>query len=49
MPVTDHVDFASPAFKAEGHSYYARLRDERPVCQVTVPDGWPAWLVTPTS
>jgi cytochrome P450 PksS len=40
------VDIASPAFKANPYPYYARLRDEAPVCRVLLPTREHAWLVT---
>ena len=40
------VDLASPAFKANPHPFYARLREEEPVCPVTLPDRQTAWLIT---
>ena len=39
-------DLASPAFKADPHPFYARLRDEAPVWRTTLRDGRAAWLVT---
>ena len=39
-------DLTSPAFKANPHPFYARLRAERPVVRVRMPDGKPAWLLT---
>jgi len=41
-----NVDIASPAHKADPYPLYARLRDEAPVCEVPMPDGQSAWLVT---
>src|SRR4051794_31510968 len=40
------VDVASPAFKADPHPFYARLRAESPVHRVRLPDGQTAWLIT---
>lgn len=40
------VDISSPAHKADPFPFYARLRDEEPVCEVAMPDGQTAWLVT---
>jgi cytochrome P450 len=39
-------DLASPAFKANPHPFYARLREEEPVWRTTLPDKRTAWLVT---
>src|SRR4026209_2083850 len=41
-------DLLSPAFKADPYPFYARLRAEAPVFQVSVhvPERRPAWLVT---
>jgi len=39
-------DLASPAFKANPHPFYARLREESPVWRTTLPDKRTAWLVT---
>ena len=39
-------DLASPAFKANPHPFYARLRDEAPVWRTTLRDRRTAWLVT---
>jgi cytochrome P450 PksS len=44
-PIAD-ADIASPAFKANPYPYFARLRAEAPVRQVTLRDGQHAWLVT---
>lgn len=44
-PITD-VNLADPAFKANPHPFYARLRAEAPVCRVTLPDKQTAWLIT---
>ena len=42
------VDLASPAFKADPHAFYARLREAAPVYRTTVqlPTSKPAWLLT---
>lgn len=40
------VNIASPEFKANPYPFYARLRDESPVCRVILPTGEPAWLIT---
>jgi cytochrome P450 PksS len=40
------VDITSPAFKADPYPFYARLRDEAPVCAVTLPNRLTVWLVT---
>jgi cytochrome P450 len=39
-------DLASPAFKANPHPFFARLREESPVWRTTLPDRRTAWLVT---
>jgi cytochrome P450 len=39
-------DLRSPAFKADPFPYYARLRAERPVCRVELPDRQTGWLIT---
>jgi cytochrome P450 PksS len=39
-------DLASPRFKANPYSFYARLRAEAPVFRTPVPVGGMAWLVT---
>jgi len=39
-------DLASPAFKANPHPFYARLREEDPVWRTTLPDKRTAYLVT---
>jgi cytochrome P450 len=39
-------DLASPAFKADPHPFYARLRAEAPVWRTTLRDRRTAWLVT---
>src|SRR5260370_4322338 len=39
-------DLASPRFKANPYSFYARLRAEALACRTTVPVGGTAWLVT---
>jgi cytochrome P450 len=36
MPTTSPVDLASPAFQANRHAFYARLRAESPVYRTTV-------------
>lgn len=45
MTIPLRLDLASPAFKADPHPTYARLRDEAPVFRTTI--GWrrPAWVV----
>lgn len=45
MPSPERFDLASPAFKADPHPAYARLREGAPVFRSTL--GWrrPAWLV----
>lgn len=40
------VDLSSPAHKANPFPLYAKLREETPVCEVRVPDGQSAYLVT---
>ncbi|WP_437751883.1 cytochrome P450 family protein [Sorangium sp. So ce1389] len=46
MPKIDPVNVASPEFKANAYSIYARLRAEEPVHRTTLPDGRALWLVT---
>jgi hypothetical protein len=45
-PPLAEVDITSPAFKADPYPFYARLREEAPVCAVTLPNRMTAWLVT---
>jgi cytochrome P450 len=45
-PRHDPINIASPGFKANPYPHYARLRDEAPVCRVTLPTKERAWLVT---
>ncbi len=40
------VDLASPKFKADPYPFFARLREQAPVCRVALPGGQPAWLIT---
>jgi cytochrome P450 len=40
------INLASPAFKADPHPIYARLRDEAPVYRTVLPDKQAAWLIT---
>ncbi len=40
------VDLASPRFKADPYPFFARLREEAPVCRVALPGGQGAWLIT---
>lgn len=40
------IDLASPRFKKDAISFYARLRAEEPVCRVVMPDGQSVWLLT---
>jgi cytochrome P450 PksS len=40
------LDMASPRFKANPYPFYARLRQEAPVCPVTLKNGMKVWLVT---
>lgn len=40
------IDISSPAHKADPFPLYAKLRAERPVVEVGMPDGTTAWLVT---
>jgi len=42
---TMQVDITSPAFKADPYPFYARMRAEAPVHQLTLPDKREAWLV----
>ena len=48
MPNIPPTDLASPAFKANPHPFYARLRDEAPVYRtiVSFPTRKPAWLIS---
>src|SRR5215216_2888410 len=48
MPQIPQVDLASPAFKANPHPFYARLRSEAPLYRTTVrfPTSRTAWLIT---
>jgi cytochrome P450 len=46
MTPTITANIASPAFKADPFPFYARLRAEAPVYDVTLPDRQTAWLVT---
>jgi len=46
LPPSDPVNIASPAFKANPYPFYARLRDESPVCRMTLPTKETAWLIT---
>ena len=39
------VDLASPAFKADPYPFFARLREQEPVCRVALPGGQAAWLI----
>ncbi|XVU28713.1 cytochrome P450 family protein [Actinoplanes sp. CA-054009] len=40
------LDVTDPAFHADPHPFYARLRSEDPVHRVRLPGGTDAWLVT---
>ena len=40
------VDLGSSRFKAGAHDFYRRMREESPVCPVTLPDGRRVWLIT---
>ena len=40
------INLSSPAFKANPHPIYARLRAEAPVYRILLPDKQPAWLIT---
>jgi cytochrome P450 len=40
------VDITHPRHKADPFPLYRRLREEAPVCEVAMPDGQTAWLVT---
>jgi cytochrome P450 len=44
--LADPVNIASPQFKANPYSFYARLRAETPVYRTILPTHEPAWLVT---
>ncbi len=46
MTTIDHVDIASPSFKANPYPFFARLRAEAPVHRVSLPAKQVAWLVT---
>jgi len=46
MTALQNVNMASPAFKADPYPFFARLREESPVCRVMVSDKQIAWLVT---
>jgi cytochrome P450 PksS len=46
MGAIEYVDIASPAFKANPHTFYARLRADAPVYNMRLSDGRNAWLVT---
>ncbi|WP_437730103.1 cytochrome P450 family protein [Sorangium sp. So ce1335] len=46
MSKIDPVNLASPDFKANAYSIYARLRAEEPVHRTALPDGRALWLVT---
>jgi cytochrome P450 PksS len=41
-----NINMAHPEFKANPYPFYARLRDEAPVCRVTLPGKHTAWLIT---
>jgi cytochrome P450 PksS len=45
-PVGAPPNIASPAFKANPYSFYARLRNESPVCRMTLPTRESAWLIS---
>src|SRR5450432_1214162 len=40
------INIASPAFKANPHPFYGRLRAEAPVYRTLLPDKQPVWLIT---
>jgi cytochrome P450 len=40
------INISSPAFKANPHPIYARLRAEAPVYRIVLRDKQPAWLIT---
>ncbi|MBC8645554.1 MAG: cytochrome P450 [Thermoanaerobaculia bacterium] len=46
VETVSRVDLASPEFKKNAMVFYARLRAERPVCPVMLPDRQVVWLVT---
>jgi len=46
MAPIKNVNIASPEFKANPYSFYARLRAEAPVYPVTLPSKQTAWLIT---
>lgn len=46
MAPFENIQIASPAFKADPHPFYARLRAEAPVCRVRLPDKQEAYLVS---
>jgi cytochrome P450 len=43
---TANVDLFDPGFNANPYPTYAKLREEAPVCRVTIPDRGDVWLVT---
>src|SRR6516225_9501798 len=45
-PLHDPINIASPEFKANPYSFYARLRAENPVYRIILPTREPAWLIT---
>jgi cytochrome P450 len=40
------VDISSPAHKANPFPFYEKLRAEHPICEIPMPSGQSAWLVT---
>ena len=46
MTVPKLAALAGPQFRSNPYPFYARLRKEQPVIQVTTPDGNLAWLIT---
>lgn len=45
MSEIEPVNLASPAFKADPHPFYARLREHKPIARVRLSNGQLAWVV----
>jgi cytochrome P450 len=45
MTPKSDINITSRAFKADPYPFYARLREEAPVCRVRLPDKRNAWLI----